>query len=110
LLFTYPTKSGKMVRHSSENFVAEDLLERHFYFGISGRLINKEEALTVEIRNLKGLAVLSIGHFSFPSSQTLQGYTAQLFHCGRAIGEVELSTTYTRKTMPFRTSESEVAE
>jgi hypothetical protein len=71
LVFSYHSKSGKVVRHSSEGFPAEELLERHFYFSISGRLINKEEALTVELRNLKGLAVLSVGHFSFPSSKTL---------------------------------------
>jgi hypothetical protein len=61
----------------------------------------------VEIQNLKGLAVLSIGHFSFPSCESLDRYSAQLFHCGKAIGEVELSTAYTRRVAHFRTSEAD---
>jgi hypothetical protein len=44
--------------------------------------------LTAEIKNLKGLSVLSVAHFSFPSSLTLHKYKAQLFHCGKAIGEL----------------------
>lgn len=39
LLFSYASKNGKIHKQNSERFLAEELLERHFYFGISKRLI-----------------------------------------------------------------------
>lgn len=56
LLFSYASKNGKIHKQNSDKFPAQEILERHFYFAISKRLIAKEEALTVELRNLKGLS------------------------------------------------------
>lgn len=99
LVFVYPTKTGKRHRQGCDGFPALEILERHFYFAVPKRVRNGQEALTLEIRNLKGLNVFSVGIVSFPSAVELTQYRAQMFHCGKAIGEVQLTTSYhCRKT------------
>lgn len=94
LVFVYPTKTGKKHRQGCDSFPALDIFEKHFYFAVPKRLRTSQEALTLEFRNLKGLNVFSVGYVSFPSAVALVQYKAQLFHCGRPIGEVSLSTSY----------------
>jgi hypothetical protein len=49
------------------------------------------------VRNLKGLELFSIGYVSFPSGKELEGHWARLFHCGKAIGEMQISTAYNKR-------------
>jgi hypothetical protein len=102
LLFVYANKNGKKHKQTCEGFPASEILEKHFYFGISKRLTVNQEALLLEFRNLKGLSVFSIGYISFPSVIALANYKAQLFHCGRPIGEVEISTSFNSKDSGLR--------
>lgn len=58
----------------------------------------------VEIQNFKGLEELSVGYFSFPSGGR-ESFKAQLFHCGKPIGEIMISVGCGKKiAMPRPTA------
>jgi hypothetical protein len=82
-------RDGRSRRQKTSNFPADRLLSKHFYFSIPKRLLGSEEPLTVEIQHFKGLEHLSVGYFCFPSASP-GVVTAQVFHCGKPIGEVAL--------------------
>ena len=97
LVFSYQTKSDKTHKQTSESFPATDIIEKGFYFSIPKRLAASEEPLSIELRNYKGLQVLSVGFFSFPSGRDQDRFQSQLFHCGKPIGEIEISTAIGRR-------------
>lgn len=97
LVLNRTCKDGRTKRQHSENFPANELLEKHFYFYLPKKLMKSEEALVVEIQHFKGLEELSMGYFSFPSTGS-DRFKAQLFHCGKPIGEVTIAADCGKKT------------
>jgi hypothetical protein len=47
LIFIFQNKDGKRMKQRTDNFPAERLLEKHFYFYLPRRLVEKEEALNI---------------------------------------------------------------
>lgn len=87
-MFTHCGRDGKILKQTSESFPSGELINRHLYFAVSKSMIQKEEPLSIELQNMKGLTQLSVGYFSFPCAELLERYKALVFHCGKAIGEV----------------------
>ena len=98
-MLRYATKKGRNHKQTSERFPAEQLVERSFYFSIPRRMTACSEPLSLEVKNYKGLNELSLGFISFPA-ENLENYKAQLFHCGKPIGEMELEVAIGKRLHP----------